>query len=428
MASRQPQSNCGACLTAFTPSTQEQQSAVREQLERILAHPSFKNSERCKNYLRYITEYSLRNEAPPLKERTVGIEAFGRPADYDTSHDSVVRNTASETRSRLAQYYEDNGAEDKIQIKTPPGSYHVEFYILGESPAATVEPIEPPTRGTSWVRRKIWAISIVAAISIAAVTGLGLWQQENLKQLILDLLRNNYNRDVKTSSSWRSLELFWKPVLDSPSSVLLCIGEFGEFGEPQQSRGELNAESSSSHVPSVSLSTASAIANLSSILGSSQRRPLLKTANTATFEDFRDDDAILIGGLDNLWTLRLTENMRFRFVRAQPPEPARIEDAKNKQSKGWTFGPSRDSNTVQDYAIVARYLDPNTQRFVFIAAGLGRFGSDIAGEFLTDPKCIAELTKSLPKGWPSKNLEIVLTTQVIDGKPGPPRVQAIEIW
>jgi hypothetical protein len=154
----------------------------------------------------------------------------------------------------------------------------------------------------------------------------------------------------------------------------------------------------------------------------------LKTANTATFDDFRDDDAILIGGLDNAWTLRLTENMRFRFMRAQPPEAAWIEDTKNKQSREWTYGSSRDSNVVQDYAIVARYLDPNTRKFVFIAAGLGKYGSTIAGEFLTDPELIAELTKSLPKDWPSRNLEIVLATQVIQGKPGSPRIQAIEIW
>ena len=40
-----------------------------------------------------------------LKERSLGVEVFGRAANYDTNQDPVVRVTAAEVRKKLAQYY-----------------------------------------------------------------------------------------------------------------------------------------------------------------------------------------------------------------------------------------------------------------------------------------------------------------------------------
>jgi hypothetical protein len=391
-------------------------------LECILAHPSFKNTERCKNYLRYITEYSLHDEAIPLKERTVGIEVFGRTADYDTSHDSVVRNTASETRNRLAQYYEDKGSEDKIQFKTPPGSYRVEFYRLNETPVedAPVELHVAPVKSVPWIPL---SISLVAILLLIVAVVFGRWIY------VLDMLRNNSNRNagdlalknLQIEPSRQPLELFWKPVLDSPSLVLLCLG--GEMQPVLQTTQETSVGARN-----LSFSTASLIANISSLLGRSLRRFQMKPANSVTFDDFRDNSVVLIGGLDNLWTLRFTDTMRFRFIRAQAQEPDRIIDTAVKPAREWRLQPSHGPGSLQNYAIVARYRDPSTRKFVMVAAGLGDSGPELAGEFLTDPESIADLTKNLPKDWPAKNFEMVIATQVIDGKPGSPKVQAIEVW
>jgi hypothetical protein len=424
MASTQVHGDGSASATTFTPSTQEQRSEVHEQLERMLAHPSFRNSERCKNYLRYITDYSLRDGAGPLKERTVGSEVFGRPADYDTSHDSVVRNTASETRNRLAQYYEDHGNEDKIQFRTPPGSYRVEFYRLDEGEASTTSKAEPSFLDAILARQKFLLLSIIAVLFLASVAFLSLWLRErgafqNLSN------RNGVDARIKSPQfrpSMQPLELFWKPVLDSSSLPLLCIGE------SLQPAHVVDPNALGTDAAIVSLSTASEIANISALLGQSLRAPELRTAYQVSLDDFRNDSVILIGGLNNLWTLRFTDTMRFRFVKAQPTEPAKIVDTAGKQHREWVLGASRESGAVQDYAIVARYRDPSMQKFVIVAAGLGKFGPEMAGEFLTEPESIANLTKSLPEGWSAKNLEIVIGTQVINGKPGSPQVQAVEIW
>ena len=53
--------------------------AVREQMERILLSPSFRNSKRHSSFLRYIVEEALNGRAAQLKERTVGSRFSGAP-------------------------------------------------------------------------------------------------------------------------------------------------------------------------------------------------------------------------------------------------------------------------------------------------------------------------------------------------------------
>jgi hypothetical protein len=75
---------------------------VREQLNRLLAHPLFTNSKRYPVLLAYTVEQALLGNAGELKERTIGVEAFGREPNYDVNLDPVVRTTAAEVRKRLS--------------------------------------------------------------------------------------------------------------------------------------------------------------------------------------------------------------------------------------------------------------------------------------------------------------------------------------
>jgi hypothetical protein len=39
-----------------------------------------------------------------------------------------------------------------------------------------------------------------------------------------------------------------------------------------------------------------------------------------------------------------------------------------------------------------------------------------------------EMLKQVPRNWKQKNVEIVLETQVIQGRSGPPRIAAVHVW
>jgi len=118
----------GAQPAPWVPGSDAEREAIREQLGRILASTLFRNSKRFPSLLSYTVECALRGSVEPLKERTLGVEVFGRQPDYDTTQDPVVRMTAVEIRKRLAQYYQTPGHENEIRIDFPPGSYVPEFH------------------------------------------------------------------------------------------------------------------------------------------------------------------------------------------------------------------------------------------------------------------------------------------------------------
>ena len=50
------------------------------------------------------------------------------------------------------------------------------------------------------------------------------------------------------------------------------------------------------------------------------------------------------------------------------------------------------------------------------------YGTLAAGEFLSDPVYMEAVARQAPKHWESKNLQLVLATDVINGNSGPPEV------
>src|SRR2546426_4089637 len=97
--------------------------AALAQLARILESPQFRSTKRCSLFLRYVVEQAGESRLECLKERTLGVEVFGRDPQYDTNQDPVVRAAAGEVRKRLAQYYLEPGHEDELRISLPAGSY-----------------------------------------------------------------------------------------------------------------------------------------------------------------------------------------------------------------------------------------------------------------------------------------------------------------
>src|ERR1700723_4288223 len=87
----------------------EEKTAIQEQVGRLLADSHFSQSRRFPSFLRYVVDKTLAGQEDALKERTLGVEIFGRRADYDTASDPIVRVTAGEIRQRIAQDYQEPG-------------------------------------------------------------------------------------------------------------------------------------------------------------------------------------------------------------------------------------------------------------------------------------------------------------------------------
>src|ERR1035437_9829207 len=106
------------------------------QLERLLRNPHFHKSKRFPVFLKFVVTEALAGRADNLKERTLGVEVFGKDPNYDTTDDPIVRVTAGEIRKRIAQYYQEPGHEHEIMVLLPPGSYIPQFCFPEEAKAA----------------------------------------------------------------------------------------------------------------------------------------------------------------------------------------------------------------------------------------------------------------------------------------------------
>src|SRR5581483_4078436 len=127
-------------------------------------------SRRCQTLLRRIAQQTLAGDFDSLKERALGIEVFGRAADYDTSQDPVVRASAAEIRKKLAQYYQEAGHQSETRIELPPGSYLAEFQFIRDKPVAPVRPASnKPRKRTGIMIGSAAAALLVAAAILAPV-------------------------------------------------------------------------------------------------------------------------------------------------------------------------------------------------------------------------------------------------------------------
>jgi serine/threonine-protein kinase len=138
---------------------------VRAQLARIVESPGFKSGGRLAPFLAFVVERTLAGE--PLKESIVGVEVFGRPAEYDPRIDPIVRVEARRLRARLADYYANAGALDPVLIEVPKGTYAAVFADREEGGAATAAEGAPrpalPSRRFHFLPWAAAAILVAAA-------------------------------------------------------------------------------------------------------------------------------------------------------------------------------------------------------------------------------------------------------------------------
>ena len=404
---------------------------VRRQLDRLLSDPHFSHSRRFPDFLRFVVQHTLAGQTDTLKERTLGIEVFGKEADYDTSTDPIVRVTAAEIRKRIAQYYQEPGREGELRITLPSGTYVPKFdwpdarivaktaenshvLVAMEGGTRNEAHLPPTAAGADRLLTIRFRAAIVALVCISvALLAIGV-------NFALQQMRES------------AFNFFWHPVLSSPDPVLVCIAD-------QLQYSEISLRDAANPARQVVLKDTliaaifddlNAAVKVAGILQAANKRYSLKSEGGTGLEDLRAGPTIFIGAFDNAWTLRLTNSLRYRFANSADMSQFRILDSTSPNLNRWVV--NRDvqmtTNNYRDYAILARFTDVNTGKVAVIAAGIGRGGTIAAGEFLTNRDLLDQLRRAARDAGNKTNMEVVISTQIIDGAPGSPRMEAAYFW
>jgi len=414
---------------SWTPSSEAEKDAVLQQLEKLLASPLFNSSKRYPSFLRFVVSRVLSGQTDQLKERILGVEIFGRAADYDTNTDPIVRVTAAEIRKRIAQYYHDHNHIHEIRLYLPSGSYAPQFSWPGHPIAATVSlPLDLPPKTNE---QEVVAARKTSSELTVSIATQNLWTLNKVVPLLLSVAL------LAATGLWyftrpTALKQFWGPFIASQQPVLFCMADQNQYSsirlrDASDPQHEITL---SDTMVAIIIDDVSPLVNVAGMLRTYGKTYRVLGESSTTLEDLRRGPSVFIGAFDNSWTLRLTSPLRFHF--ANDPDMTRlwIEDRQNPQKRDWVLSRTQQFQTgeYKDYAIVARLIDPNTDQYVVVAAGIGRGGTVAAGEFLVDERHIDEMLSQVPSNWKRKNLEIVLETQIIQGRSGPPRISAVHIW
>ena len=407
---------------------------VRAQLELLVRDDIFRSSKRSVAFLTFIVEQTLNGFADQIKERTIGVEVFGRDPSYDTNLDHIVRTAATELRKRLVTYYADERRRFELRIALVPGSYIPKFTAAnhsGHSAAdrdADGDPIHaagatqsahmqlgavalPDENGRRHAARWPWIAGIAL---LAAVFAAYSWQHRATAQ-----------------------DLFWKPVLDTPGPVLVAVGDHpnGPPTLPEQATNDgsptpIPSSDASQTVPFADTVT---IARVVGALQARDKQVLIRRGNSSSFSDLREGAVVLIGAFNNEWSLRLTRQLRYSLELDPERHLIYIKDAKNPSARTWSWATNQprepvtgvNSPRMQDYALISRIRDAGTGHVVIVIGGLYTYGTLAAGEFLTDPALMEQVDRVVNLRKTNRNLQIVLGTTVTDGVPGPPTVLTV---
>jgi hypothetical protein len=217
----------------------------------------------------------------------------------------------------------------------------------------------------------------------------------------------------------------WRPFFNSPNPVMIVVGS---------PRAALNGVPMDSHShANLALNDALALADITGLLDVHGQGYRVQTAEATSLDDLRRRPVVLISAFLNPWSARILTPLRFSLLRQQiAPDGSTILGSivdQRHPGSAWNFDFTKPVTVnTKDYAIVARLHSDLTEGPVTVVAGLGAAATESAGEFVSTPGYLQQISAVAPADWRNKNLELVLEVPMVDGKSGHARIVAAEFW
>jgi hypothetical protein len=381
------------------PDSAKTRKLICEEMERVLRSREFSASERSGTFLRYLVERALDGSGHQLKERTVGVDVFGRDATYDTGKDAIVRVSANGVRKRLLAHYANADLAREpgsVQICLPAGSYMLEFHILppGQDETALREaPGSRPPLSSARKPRWRWPAAAWAVIGVLTVAcGLLVWYDHQLLSRVppapgmefLPWSQFGSQKVVRIGLTDVNYTIYSNVVAKRGLTLDEYLGEqwTGNFGA---ALGSVSPRSGNQYTSVVSAIAASRV---SAMLETTGRTALLVPARRLQMEHFKGEQPVILLGSStaNPWAEVFRENLTF----AIEFEPAtRLQSVGNHapapgEPARWQPTPATTSPRI-DYAILSLIPNLTGKGWVLLVAGTSAEGTGAASELLTDP-------------------------------------------
>jgi hypothetical protein len=393
----------------------EGKTLLKRYLNEITEGPAFRGSPRSAQFLEYVIWQSAAGKVLNLKERTIGIELFGRTATYDTGEDAIVRVTASDVRRRLVQHYSGVGNASEFRIRLPPGGYvpelirtpKMETDSLAVQPSADERSSESPVREfPSRERSKNqtsanWKHSILPILGAIALT--------------VGIALTIVNRPILTASSGKLLRSSdtapWAALFDGSRRVVVVASDpnIEEIQRISHSSLSLSDYANQSYLPpgasalspaeinfmkdilrgnKISSFDGNIIANLTSLMTPGHNRVLVKAARTLRVKDLQTDENLVFLGSprSNPWTSMFDPVLDFHFAFDPRTQREFVSNVHPEKGESNEYVPTAGGfDTGESFALISVFHNPGYGGRVLIIAGASGEGTEAAGDLVADP-------------------------------------------
>jgi hypothetical protein len=410
-----------------------------ELLQRILGSKHFAKAPLLSKFLLYVCDRALKGRQKEITEHKIGVLVFGRPESYDPGEDNIVRNYARQLRKRLAEYFADEGTEERFRIEIPRGGYVPVFLPRHEGSAGLQRAVpefsgSEPARKPSWTWRPwriVAALFLYSAVLCAATFYMARrpTQTQTSAGLTHKFWGELFNKDTDT---------FVVPadsgfgILQNLSKTRLTLADYvnGEYAKlplghiDTQSADDLRTQR---YTSAVDLEAAAAFAQLPEIV---PRRLILRFARDLRMDDLKQGNAILIGSeYSNPWNEVFRRNLNFRFDYRPQENGSWIINSDPRPGESKKYENNWDGPSHQTYAVIAFLPNLNRTGHVLLVQGLDMAATQAATEFLFRPDDLNQILEKAHQ--PDQTLapfEVLLQTTSIGSNAPNGRVVASRFY
>ena len=425
----------------------------QQQVQRILRSATFRNAVTLQQLLQFLTARVFEGGAEALKEYTIGVEAFGRPQDFDPKTDTIVRVQIHRLRQKLTEYYEADGSRDPILVEIPKGHYLPSFEAATNSNTntdrdsapeadATFATATPPvgqnvdSSGLGMGKqhsRPGWIVFIrtaVAAAAVIAIFATGFWVGNKQLRNAVAGLPAITGSQLALANSADPVRAFWANFLENDSAPVIAFPDavflLDDSNDLFRYRRGASDDRGALVDPHLALQFASnpslvakagqlyyengytgagelqGISMLSNLLGQMGVKATVKPSRDITPDDLRQHNVILLGSpFQNIAVAQLIATGDFNFKNPESRHEqwrAQIVNAHPRANEAPTYGTERDPGTQalkMDYGLVTIQSGVIPGRYIAVLGGLDTTGTEGAVLFATSAPGVEELSKAL---------------------------------
>jgi hypothetical protein len=402
-------------------------SQLQSEIDRLVASQTLHGSESLCKLLRYLGQYAVEHPGVPVKEYQIATEVFGRQTDFDPQLDSMVRVQAGRLRSKLAEYYNSEGTNDRLVIELPKGSYAIAAH---ERPGAAQHSGNGASISAQASVAADFAQQSAKPNQVARVLGIALLAAV---ATIGWLLWTRHEPSIPSASLQPAaaapgpIEIFWKGFVRGPEEPWVIFSNAQFVGRPDTGMRYYDATKDGKapildHYTGVG--EVLAVHNLDRVFSSLRQSLRVKRGSLFSLDDAKNNDLIFIGSpSENLTLLDIPSTREFVFQKVrQGSRSGNMEIVNVKplpgESSSYLASPSNVPMT-EDYAIVALVKAINPEHRELILAGTTTIGTQAAVEYVSRENYLNELLSKMNVSRPSdlKPFEAVIQVKVAKGVP-----------